>query len=316
MDGNLKSFLLYLKQEKQASKHTIASYRLDISQFAAQQFGVDIEYDTVEWKNIGVYDVREYIVEVQNRGCSKRTTGRKLSALRSFYKFLMREDVLDTNPFSGITAPKTSTKLPKYFSVQEVERLLFAPVVYWKYAVDGGIAKSEGHAALAEARDSALLEIIYSCGLRISEAVGLNIGDIDLFGRMLRIRGKGKKERICPLGKPAVKAIRSYMKIRKVWTPLSKPLSPVFVNKDGGRITARSFQRFFKKYLTAAELSHEYTPHKLRHSFATHLLDAGADLRSVQEFLGHENLSTTQIYTHVSSEHMKNVYRKAHPRAK
>ena len=316
MDNRIQSFISYLKNERQASKHTIASYLLDLEQFARIAMGSSVKRGSVQWENITVNDVRMYIVECQNEGCSKRSVNRKISAMRTFYRFLQREDVMKNNPFVGIRSPKISKPLPKYLSINEVDRLLDAPRLYWEQAISSGSTKSEGNAVFAETRDSGILEILYSCGLRISEAIGLDIGNIDTLGGTIKVRGKGKKERLCPLGKPAIKALRKYLRIRKNWTSNSTPAAPVFINKDSGRLSSRSFQRFFKKYLITVGLSTEYTPHKLRHSFATHLLDAGADLRSVQEFLGHESLSTTQIYTHVSAEHMKNVYRKAHPRAK
>lgn len=316
MDSSLQSFLNFLKNEKQASIHTIESYLLDIEQFTNILLKTSAKEKTIEWNNVSVNDVRVYVVECQEQGCSKRSLNRKISALRTFYRFLQREEIVSANPFSGLKSPKISKPLPKYMSVNEVDRLLEAPDKYWQEALRNGTAKTEANAFLAESRDSAILEIIYSCGLRISEAIGINLSDIDTLGGVIKVKGKGKKERMCPLGKPAVKSIRKYLSIRKNWTSNSKPAAPLFINQDGGRLTSRSFQRFFKKYLFTVELAPDYTPHKLRHSFATHLLDAGADLRSVQEFLGHESLSTTQIYTHVSAEHMKNIYRKAHPRAK
>jgi integrase/recombinase XerC len=316
MDNNLEKYLIYLKSERQASKHTLSSYMLDIKQFSEIVLNTSVEEKSIDWGKISINDVRMYIVEAQNNGCSKRSLNRKISAMRAFYRFMQREEFVEVNPFSGIHSPKMSKPLPKYLSVEEVDRLLLVPAEYWKEALATGHAKTEANAILAEARDSAILEIIYSCGLRISEALGLNIGDIDTLGGVIKVKGKGKKERMALLGRPAVKAIRKYLRIRRNWTSLSRPNSPVYINKDGNRISARSFQRFFKMYLLKAGLSPDYTPHKLRHSFATHLLDAGADLRSVQELLGHESLSTTQIYTHVSAEHMKNIYRKAHPRAK
>ncbi|MCF7791967.1 MAG: tyrosine recombinase XerC [Victivallales bacterium] len=316
MNTKVRSFVNYLKNERQASKNTVSSYLLDISQFIDIALNSHMDDESINWNGISINEVRMYIVDAQNRGNSKRSMNRKISALRAFYRFLFREELVKSNPFTKISSPKMNKNLPKYISVGDVDKLLNAPIEYWKEALENGHAKTTGNAQLAETRDAAILEIIYSCGLRISEALGLNISDVDIIGGTVKVRGKGKKERICPLGKPAVKAFRRYMKVRKNWTAISWPTSPVFVNKDGNRITSRSFQRFFKKYLMKAGLPSDYTPHKLRHSFATHLLDAGADLRSVQEFLGHENLSTTQIYTHVSTEHMKNIYRKAHPRAK
>lgn len=314
IDPNLASFISFLKNERQSSSHTVNSYCLDIKQFIRLHFKKNsAQYD---WASINVYDVRNYIVECQTTECSKRSINRKLSSMRSFYKFLMRENIIVQNPFASVDSPKMSKALPKYLSVSEVGRFFDAVQSYWKDAKAKEIVKSEAGAVFSEKRDSAIVELIYSCGARINEALGLNLQDVDTLSSFAKLRGKGKKERLCPLGTPAVKAIREYLAIRKSWTSDARNIAPLFINQNGGRLSARSFQRFFKNYLMVGGFDPSLTPHKLRHSFATHLLDAGADLRSVQELLGHANLSTTQIYTHISSEHMKSVYRKAHPRAK
>ena len=185
---------------------------------------------------------------------------------------------------------------------------------YWQNQINSGSVKSEESGNFACARDQAITEIIYSGGLRISEAVGLNMGDISR--DVMKIRGKGKKERLGAIGSSADAAVRRYLALRRAFTSERGPDAPLFVNQQGTRLTVRSFQRNLKNYLIAAGLPPDFTPHKLRHSFATHLLDAGADLRSVQELLGHENLSTTQIYTHVGIERLRKVYQEAHPRAK
>lgn len=313
-DQALSGFLSYLQNEKQASKHTVESYRRDIEQFARTVLNCD-EKTPPDWAKVDVYDGRKLILELQNEKQARTSIMRKVSSMRSFFRFLAREGKIEKNPFAGLTTPKRQKLLPKYLTVNEVGRLLDAPSAYWRQAVDKGIAKCEETARLAEARDSAILEMIYSGGLRISEAVGLNIGSVDIISDIMKVRGKGKKERICALGGPAVKALRKYLAIRENWTSDSRKEAPLFINKDSGRLTARSVQRNMKNYLVTAGLPSDMTPHKLRHSFATHLLDAGADLRSVQEMLGHANLSTTQIYTHISAERLKAVYSKAHPRA-
>ncbi len=268
-----------------------------------------------DWNNIDVYKARKFIVELQNINLAKTSIMRKASSLRSFFRFLLREEVVEKNPFVGLTTPKRQQRLPKYMTVKEVDNLLNAPPIYWKDAIAKGITKNKQSAMFAEARDVAMLELIYSGGLRISEAINLNYGDIDLLSDIVKVKGKGKKERFCMLGPFAIKAIKKYLTFRELRTPITTPKSPLFVNKYGNRLTARSFQRALKNYLVVAELPYDMTPHKLRHSFATHLLDAGADLRSVQELLGHANLSSTQIYTHISTEHLKSIYAKAHPRA-
>ena len=284
MDRALSSFLSYLLNERNASQHTVDSYRLDIQQFAMLQLNADVETAQIDWNSVDVYMARTYIVKLQEElEVSRTSILRKLSGMRSFYRYMQREQLAHDNPFSGLIAPKRQKLLPKYMTVEEVGRLLDTPQLFWKDAYEKEIAKDEESARFSAARDAAILEVIYSGGLRISEALGLNMEDLDLISGVMRVRGKGN--------------------------------APVFVNRFGQRLTTRSFQRNFKLYLRAAGLPLDMTPHKLRHSFATHLLDAGADLRSVQELLGHANLSTTQIYTHISTERMKAVYNKAHPRA-
>ncbi len=268
-----------------------------------------------DWKEVDIYDAREFIIALQGEELAITSINRKVSALRSFFKFMVRENIVPKNPFTGITSPKKSKPLPKYLTVKEVEKLLDATEVHWRTAVENGTAADSDSAIFANRRDNAILEVIYSGGLRINEAMSLNMGDIDLFSGIIKVKGKGKKERLCGLGKPAISSLRKYLRVRDMRCADERALAPLLVNKHGTRLSARSFQRSFKNYLIVADLPSDITPHKLRHSFATHLLNAGADLRSVQELLGHENLSTTQIYTHVSSERLKKVYNAAHPRA-
>ncbi|MBO4647387.1 MAG: tyrosine recombinase XerC [Lentisphaeria bacterium] len=314
-DPRLTGFLTYLRTERNASDHTQNSYRMDIEQFARMILKTDPARAAVDWDDVSVHDARMFVVSLQNDELSKTSIIRKMSALRSFYRYLLREGQSSNNPFLGLTSPKRGKLLPKYMTVDEVFRLLDAPEKYWRAADASELTRSEAHVELSIARDSAILEVIYSGGLRISEAIGLNLSSIDLIGGVMLVRGKGKKERICAIGGPAERALRHYLRVRSAWTSDERREAPLFVNKDGTRLTPRSFQRNFKLYLEQAGLPADMTPHKLRHSFATHLLDAGADLRSVQELLGHANLSTTQIYTHISAERLKAVYAKAHPRA-
>lgn len=310
--NSLEAFCRYLAAERQASPHTVANYRRDVAQFAQLVMG-DGGFDA--WQTIGTDQARTFLFELHQLGESKSSIQRKLSALRSFFRFLMREKRVKVNPFFRISAPKKERKLPEIMSVNAIDRLTAAVGQYWKDAAAAGTARSDDSAEFAAARDLALVEVIYSAGLRISEAVGLDYGDVDLSGGVARVRGKGKKERLGMLGGAAVRAVRSYLPKRRGVGAGHEGAAPLFVNKFGARLTARSFQRNLKEYLIAGNLPPDFTPHKLRHSFATHLLDAGADLRSVQELLGHENLSTTQIYTHVSTARMKEVYAAAHPRA-
>jgi integrase/recombinase XerC len=312
--NQIESFLQYLTHERQASSHTIESYRQDIEQFIQLMFPKEKDFEA--WEKVDVFTARSLVVELQKIGLSKTSVLRKISAMRSFFRFMVREDIVEKNPFTGLNSPRKDRNLPKFMSVDEVSRLADAPALYWKNAAEAGTAQDDDSAAFAAARDSALMEVIYSGGLRISEAVGMNLDSVNLISDIAKVRGKGKKERLCALGGPSVKAIREYMKLRKLRTSNERGSAPLFINKHGTRLTARSFQRNLKLYLEAAGLPPDLTPHKLRHSFATHMLDAGADLRSVQELLGHENLSTTQIYTHVSAERLKKAYNKAHPHAK
>ncbi len=315
-DTHLKKFLDYLMNERQASKHTLESYKLDIIQFSEICLKKNPVEQESDWTHPDLYSIRTYMADLQKIELTKSSVLRKISSLRSFYRFLVRENIVSNNPFSRIKSPKRDKKLPKFLTVDEVSRLLDAPQEYWENAKKNEATKDEESANFANTRDSAILEVIYSGGLRISEALGLNLGDIDLISNIMKVKGKGSKERIAALGRPAVNSIENYLKHRKLRTTDHRTIAPLFVNKDGERLTARSFQRFLKCYLNIAGLPFELTPHKLRHSFATHLLDAGADLRSVQELLGHANLSTTQIYTHITAERLKAVYSKAHPRAK
>jgi len=314
-DDGLRGFLSYLSTERNASAHTCSSYALDIRQCAQICLKADPFTGQASWDGLTVYDARDFVAALNNDELSRSSILRKLSAMRSFYRYLMRENRVESNPFVGQASPRRPKLLPKYMTVDEVGRLLSAPAAVWADHAEFGLAKTPEAAAFSAARDAAVLEVIYSGGLRISEALGLNFGDIDAYSGVMKIRGKGKKERLCALGNPARRALRAYLKLRRGISSDQSAKAAVFLNQLGGRLTARSFQRFFKLYLAQAGLPPDMTPHKLRHSFATHLLDAGADLRSVQALLGHENLSTTQIYTHISTEHMKRIYEKAHPHA-
>ncbi len=309
----IESFINYLTNEKNASAHTIENYRRDIYQFLDMSFK---ELKTeIDFNLVARDDAKTFVKKMRLKKLSNNSILRKISSLRSFYKYLIREEIVRSNPFLSIETPKKNKTLPKYMTVAEVAKLLNAPNIYWNNGIEIGYAKNIQSANFANKRDTAILEVVYSGGLRISEAIGMNMEDIDLENGVVKIKGKGKKERYCALGNPAISAIKKYLNIRFDLTSIKEPKYPVFLNKYSKRFSARSFQRNFKNYLVTAELPFDMTPHKLRHSFATHLLNAGADLRSVQILLGHENLSTTQIYTHISSEKLKEVYNKAHPRA-
>lgn len=300
----------YLELEKQASIHTSESYALDTSQFAKL---MKIDLETFEdWDSIGRAGARDYLYKLRELKLAPSSVRRKLAALRSMYRFFLREGAVTSNPFAALASPRKEKSLPKVLAIGAIDRLIAAIPVYYAKMTAEKLIVNPALAGLAAARDRAMTEIIYSGGLRISEAVSLNFSALDLLGATVSVRGKGKKERLCVLGKPALRALKDYIKLRG----RGRDGEPVFVNYQGGRLNARSYQRNLKNYLDAAGLPPDYTPHKLRHSFATHLLDAGADLRSVQEMLGHSSLSTTQIYTHVSVKRLKEVYDRAHPRAR
>jgi len=298
-DALVGQFLDYLRAERDASPLTVRNYGSDIGQFCA--WFEEKHGHACDWTRLDPFQARGYLVHLSERGYDRATVHLKISGLRSFCKWLVRTEHMKQNPLIGLTLPKRQRKLPKFLTIQQIEALLEAPL---RPAAD------ESRDGLSAWRDKAMLETLYSGGLRIHELVQLNDDDVDLLGEVVRVRGKGRKERLAPLGEPAVKALQRYLGLRN-----RSARGPLFINKFGGRMTARSVQRLLKKYLLAAGLDPSLTPHKLRHSFATHMLDAGADLRSVQELLGHANLSTTQIYTHITPERLKKVYEKAHPRA-
>lgn len=316
---NQINFAKYLRLERNASDHTINSYGRDILQFALFILGDNAKKDEndkliePDWAKLDINDARAFLSFCAEKELSDTTVARKISSLSSFYKFLIREQVVMKNPFKGISPARKSQKLPRVISVKDVEKLLDAPTFYWKkMALTKNI--NEDDADFARVRDTAILEVIYSGGLRINEALSIETEDIFLDQKLLRVRGKGKKERVCVLGMPSITALQKYL-LRAKSRGCDIERGAIFRNNRGGILTARSVQRSFKNYLREAGLSLENTPHKLRHSFATHLLDAGADLRVVQEMLGHESLSTTQIYTHVSTERLIKAYKQAHPHA-
>lgn len=316
-DPCVKHFLAYLENERNASEHTITCYLLDIGQFAGFVWGGSARIP-LKWADVDRFAARKFLVEFQKAGLQPTTTGRKLAGLRSFYRFLEREEYADQNPFAGLRGPKKSRKLPNVLSVAEVTKLLGAPQALLRQrqqkSGNGGTGVREEYAAL---RDAAILEVLYSTGARVSEVAGLTEKNVDLLSGVIVVRGKGKKERMCPLGTPATEALdNAIRKAHRLWPETGRTGNqPVFRNLKGKSITTRSIERMMKKCLTAAGLKSDVSPHVLRHSFATHMLDAGADLRSVQELLGHSSLSTTQVYTHVSVERLKKVYEEAHPRA-
>lgn len=287
MDRYIEKFLRYLELEKGASPHTILNYKLDLFDFK------NFLGDAWDIQKIDYLAIRRYLAALKTKNLFQRTISRKLSCLRSFFRFLSREGLLKNNPAVSILSPKSEKHLPQFLSEEEMIKLLQAP---------------QGDDLLV-LRDRAILETFYSTGMRISEVAGLDIPDIDFIGSVVKVFGKGKKERLVPIGNQALKVIKKYLDKRKTQN------QAVFLNKNAGRITSRGIRDIVAKYIHKLSLKNGLSPHSIRHSFATHLLDRGADLRSVQELLGHSNLSTTQIYTHLTTDRLKKVYEKAHPRA-
>ncbi len=286
MQRYLEKFIRYLEIEKNYSRHTILNYRLDLEEFL--KFIGEGALEKVDYLT-----ARKYLALLKEKNLGSRSAGRKLSALRSFFKFLTREGYLKANPISSVASPKQEKHLPLFLTEEEVKNLIEA-------------AKTDDERGL---RDRAILETLYSTGIRISELTGLDAEDVDFISCVAKVLGKGKKESMVPMGDTAVSAIRAYLKSRK------KTAQALFLNKNGGRLSDRGIRGIVDKYIHRVSTKHGISPHTLRHSFATHLLNRGADLRSVQELLGHANLSTTQIYTHLTTERLKNIYDKAHPRA-
>ena len=317
-DPCVVQFMAHLEHERNASPHTISNYLLDIAQFARFTWTVDA-LPPYAWGGVDRFLARAFLVDSQKRGSEATTTSRKLSSLRAFFRYMEREEMVEANPFTGLKAPKRARKLPHFLSVDEINRLLAAPMKCW---TDRKVPKGDRERRMAEyaaKRDAAILEVLYSTGGRVGEVAGLSEAAVDMLTGVVQVRGKGKKERLCALGRPACRALKEAVNLRDaLWPAITKRgrgVKPLFVNFRGERLTTRSIERLLKKYLVEARLNPAISPHALRHSFATHMLDAGADLRSVQELLGHASLSTTQIYTHVTVEKLKKVYDEAHPRA-
>jgi len=298
MDAAVTAFLRHLESARQASGHTLAAYREDLGQFVAfaQARGV------AAWEAVAPGLLRRYLADLAERGYARTSIARKASSLRSLCKWLHRTGALPNNPSAGLATPRLSRRLPEFLYQQEMLRLLEAP---------------DPTSALG-LRDRAILETLYATGLRVSELVSLTLPQVSAGGMELRVRGKGNKERVVLLGTKAREAIAGYLAWARgqlVARARGEPPEVLFVNRQGTPLTDRSVRRLVHRYVLATCARHGISPHTLRHSFATHLLEAGADLRTVQELLGHASLATTQIYTHVTVERLREVYNQAHPRA-
>lgn len=298
---HVEGFLTHLRVEKSASGLTITGYKTDLNQFfsfISVQYKIPVEEVSRELLNHR--NVREYLAFLQVNGLSRSTTARKLASLRSFVKYLCREGVLEGNPIAAVATPKQDKRLPKFLYPREIELLINAP----------DISTPNG------TRDKTILETLYATGLRVSELVGMDIKDIDFGEQIIKVRGKGNKERIVPFGSKAREALINYIETgrNKLLQNNGDSCQALFLNKYGNRLSQRSVRNILNKYVEDVALNQKISPHTLRHTFATHLLNGGSDLRTVQELLGHVKLSTTQIYTHLTRDNIKTIHNETHPR--
>jgi len=299
MDDAIRAFMTFLAVERQASPETIRNYQSDLTQLAGFLAQTQQPPRPIHAGEITSESIRSYLHWLDRKGEKASSLSRKLACLRSFYRFHVREGTVAANPAENIRSPKLPKPLPRVLTKDDANVLMECP---------------EGTSALA-LRDRALLETLYSTGARVSEAVGLNLGDLNHDDSLVHLRGKGRKERIVPIGDLALHAIRTYRASLNISAPAQQPSTPLFLNHRGGRLTARSVARLVSRY-SSRLAGGAVSPHALRHSYATHLLDEGADLRSIQEMLGHASLNTTQKYTHLATDQLLAVYDRAHPRAK
>lgn len=292
-DPLAEDFLRFLEVERNVSPRTLIAYRQALADFRAQK-------NVRSWRSCRPDDFRDYLFELMKKSQARSYIRLQFSAFRTFYRFLVERKNLRKDPVRQLQLPKPEKKLPLILTRQQIDELLTAPL---------RAPKHRAAPAWMPLRDAAILELFYSSGLRLSELASLNVADLDIYTESVRVLGKGRKERVCPVGAPALEAVSYYRSAANVQT------GPLFVNKSRRRISPRSIWLILKRYLRHTSIPISLSPHKLRHSFATHLLDSGADLRSVQALLGHASLSTTQIYTHVTVERLKKAYADAHPRA-
>jgi integrase/recombinase XerC len=310
LDQLLTQFLDHLRYERNVSIHTLRNYESDLLQFFEYLAPVDPQSKTLSTrqaepnlKQIDHLTIREWLATLHSDKKKKTSIARKLAALRTFFQFLVREGVIELNPAKLVATPRKEKKLPVHLSIEDAVRFVETPDTETDFGK----------------RDRAILELLYATGVRVSELVQLDLRDIDFKNKLLRVFGKRRKERIVPFGDPAARALQDYLGVRESFlmnAPAARrDAQPLVLNYQGTRMTSRSVGRLVEKYIRLCAGIHDISPHALRHSFATHLLDSGADLRDIQELLGHARLSTTQIYTHVSMEKLIEVYDKAHPKA-
>jgi len=294
MNKEISEFLSFLRHEKNASRHTLAGYECDLRQVAAY-----LKEREVRWDKAGNVLLRGFLAELHEKKQKKSTIGRKLASLRSFYDFCVRKKWTAENPAKVLATPKQEKKVPSFLSEDETAALLDLPRT----------------GKPLDLRDKAILELIYATGIRVSELVGIETADLHFGERLVRVRGKGKKERIVPFGRKAQEAVEEYSGARLRLMEKAGPEAAFFLNYRGERLTTRSVQRMVRKYIRMTAVARKISPHSLRHSFASHLLGRGADLRVIQELLGHSSLATTQKYTHVDLRQLLAVYKKSHPRS-
>lgn len=301
MAEEIRSFLNHLAIEKGYSENTINAYRNDLNQLAdfVEETAVG-KGDTPDWPSVDRNLLISYILDLKERNYAPATVARKVAAVKSFFDFLVAEGIIKSDPTENLSSPKVGKSLPKPLSVAEVELLLAAP------------AKLSTPEAK---RDVAMIELLYACGMRVSELISLNVGDVNLEAGFVRCMGKGSKERIIPIHQEASRFVKEYIVEARTQLLRDGDEQALFLNRRGERLTRQGLWLILKNYAKAAGIKKPVTPHTLRHSFATHVLNGGADLRAVQELLGHANISSTQIYTHLTSEHVRQAYEKAHPRA-
>ena len=302
MKQDIDSFLTYLTVEKGFSENTVAAYRNDLYQLASFVEEEAAQRGSIaSWASFNRQDMLSYLLNLKERNYAATTVARKVAAARSFFNFMVAEGNIKDNPSQNIGSPKVGRSLPKPISFSQVRRLLEQPTKL---------------SAPEAKRDRAILELLYASGMRVSELVALNVSDIDIGGGYVRCFGKGHKERLIPIYRQAALAVEEYVKESRPRLTRNDTERALFLNRRGERLTRQGLWQILKGYAKSAELDKEVTPHTLRHSFATHMLSGGADLRSVQELLGHANISTTQVYTHLTTEHIRRAYEKSHPRAK
>ncbi|MBA7515847.1 Tyrosine recombinase XerD [subsurface metagenome] len=295
MQAVFNKYINYLEVERNASPYTVRNYTTDLLGFF--QFLRDKEIDSL--KEVDRHTLRDYLSQLMERGFVKASIARKLSAIRSFYRYLLREEIISTSPVATTSSPKLDKRLPSFLTIEEINRLLETP----------DLSTPQG------LRDRALMELLYASGIRVSELVSINLEQVNLDTNVIRVWGKGSKERVVLMGKPAARALTAYLNQGRPELLGEKRSNALLLNRYGKRLIERRVQRILEKYTNIAGIGKRVYPHMLRHTFATHLLDGGADLRVVQELLGHASLSSTQIYTHVSKSQAKKVYLSAHPMA-